>query len=259
MAGMSVRRCIRRGVVVAALPVLAAGCATQEWTRDLFAKRLAEVDEHVTRIDAGAREQGRRIDHTDARLDRVEDHLDRLDERLVRVDTDARAHDARIDRVETQVTQLDTGLTETRRLVRGMIAQAPSTGIRGNAVEPRTARSSPDAGLGRSLVGIIHVRFAFGRADLDAGAQAALTAIAKELRDNPQLTLDLEGATDPVGSLEYNVRLSQQRVETVQRWLERNGVSRTRIVGSVGRGPLVDASVSDDAKRRVMVKLMTSK
>jgi outer membrane protein OmpA-like peptidoglycan-associated protein len=194
---------------------------------------------------------------TGVRLDRVEDQLDRLDERLVKVDTDARAHDERLQRVEGRVAHLDAGLTDTRRQLRGMLAQAPSTGVRSSAAEPRTARSTPEAPPRRSLAGVIHVRFAFGSAELDTGARAALAAIAQELRDDPKLTLDLEGATDPVGSLEYNVRLSQLRVEAVRRWLEANGISRARILGAVGRGPLMDASVKDDAKRRVMVKLMT--
>jgi outer membrane protein OmpA-like peptidoglycan-associated protein len=72
------------------------------------------------------------------------------------------------------------------------------------------------------------------------------------------MTIDLEGTTDPVGRLDYNLRLSQRRVETVRRWLVAKGVDRSRIVGSRGRGPLVNVSVKNDVKRRVIVKLMTS-
>jgi outer membrane protein OmpA-like peptidoglycan-associated protein len=108
----------------------------------------------------------------------------------------------------------------------------------------------------RTLVGVVHVPFAFDSADLDASAEAALTAIVKELNDNPQVTLDLEGATDPVGRLDYNIKLSQRRVEVVKRWLVDKGVESTRIVGATARGPLPDPSVKNTLKRRVMVKLM---
>jgi len=248
----------RQAIVVAALSVVAGGCATETWTRDLFAKRLAEVDERFVKVDTGARRQGQRIDGVDARIDRVEERIDRVDERLVEVDTEEREQGERIDRVEVRTARLDTRLTETRNQVRGIIAQAPSTGIRSSAPEPRTARTTPETATRRTLVSIVHVRFGFDRADLNVGAEAALATIAKELRDNPNLTIDLEGATDPVGTLDYNVRLSQRRVDVVRRWLVTNGVPRARIVGSIGRGPLLDASVKDDAKRRVMVKLMTS-
>lgn len=258
MGGVSVGHHARRTVVVAALAVLSAGCATEAWTRDLFAKRLAEVDERFARVDGAARQQGARIDRADARIEHVAERLDRLDERVVQVDTEARAQRGRIDRVEIRMTSLDSAVTETRSQMRGFIAQAPSTGIHSAAAEPRTARATPEPASARTLVGVFHVRFGFDRVDLDAGARAALAAIAKELRENPDITIDLEGATDPVGAREYNVRLSQRRVEAVRRWLETNGVSRARILRSVGRGPLVDATVADDAKRRVMVKLMTA-
>jgi OOP family OmpA-OmpF porin len=100
------------------------------------------------------------------------------------------------------------------------------------------------------------VPFAFDHADLDASAEAALAMIVKELRDNPHLTIDLEGSTDPVGPRDYNVRLSQRRVEAVRRWLVDKGVDRRRIVGSAGRGPLVGVAVQNSLKRRVVVKLM---
>lgn len=135
-------------------------------------------------------------------------------------------------------------------------AHASAIGGAGSAPEPPTARAAQEPAPRRTLVAVIHVRFRFGRADLDAAGEAALTAIVNELRDDPTLTVDLEGATDPVGPLDYNMRLSQRRVETVERWLLANGVSRDRLIGAAGRGPLLDSAVEDDAKRRVAVKLM---
>src|SRR5687767_4418320 len=51
----------------------------------------------------------------------------------------------------------------------------------------------------RELVETVHVQFAFDRADLNDRAQTVLLTIVKELRDNPQLTCDLEGFTDATG------------------------------------------------------------
>jgi len=102
------------------------------------------------------------------------------------------------------------------------------------------------------------VPFGFDRADLEPGSEAALGTIVKELREHPTMTIDLEGTTDTAGSLDYNLRLSQRRVETVTRWLTAKGVDRSRIVGTKGRGPVASTSLKDDVKRRVMVKLMAS-
>lgn len=137
-----------------------------------------------------------------------------------------------------------------------VVAQAP--GPRPGDAPPRTARAIPGDAAARILVGVVHVRFGFDRADLDDSAEAALAEIVNELREDGRLTIDLEGATDPAGGREYNIGLSRRRVEAVTRWLVARGVDPGRIVVSTARGPLLDDSLTDDAKRRVMVKLMTT-
>jgi len=208
----------RLGVLMAALALFGAGCATVDWTEDLFAKQKVEVD---TRFD--------------------------------KVETSVREQDERIDRVEVRVANLDTRVSETHDLVRKAIPQAPTP------AQMRSTATAPDrAARGRTLIGVVHVPFGFDRADLEPGAEAALASIVKELREHPTMTIDLEGTTDTVGRLDYNLRLSERRVEAVTRWLTTKGVHRTRIVGAKGRGPVIGTSLKDDAKRRVMVKLMTS-
>lgn len=157
--------------------------------------------------------------------------------------------------VVAALSVLGAGWAGETRTLGPPAGQAAPVGERFAQVDT-TARLAPASTPRRTLVAVVHVRFRFGGADLDAAAEAALAAIVQELRDDPALTVDLDGTTDPVGTVDYNVRLSQRRVEAVQRWLLTNGVSPSRIVGSAGRGPLLDTSVEDDAKRRVAVKLM---
>jgi outer membrane protein OmpA-like peptidoglycan-associated protein len=217
---------MRVAIATAALSLAGAGCASVEWTEELFAKRQVEVDERFVKVETGVREQGERI-----------------------------------DRVEVRVASLDTRLTETQDLIQDTVVQAPTTvAIRSNAPEGRAPRPAPERvpRAVRTLMAVIHVPFAFDRADLGPGGEAALAAILKELRANPTLTIDLEGSTDSVGGLDYNVRLSQRRVDAVKSWLVAHGVERARIVGATGRGPLANPTMKDEVKRRVMVKLLTS-
>jgi outer membrane protein OmpA-like peptidoglycan-associated protein len=218
MRGSPLTLGMRLGVVTTVLAFLSAGCATQEWTRDLFAKRTAKLDERFIKVEEQAREQGQRI-----------------------------------DRVEGQVASLENRVAETRDLAVVVLERVGGAGVRSEAVARRATRP----GL-RTLVAVVHVPFGFNRADVDHGAETALASIVKELRENPKMTVDLEGMTDPAGRLEYNLRLSQRRVENVKRWLVASGVEPARIVRSAGRGPLPDASVKDEGKRRVTVKLMSS-
>jgi outer membrane protein OmpA-like peptidoglycan-associated protein len=205
---------------MAALALFGAGCATVDWTEDLFAKQRVEVDTRFDKVEKDVREQGERI-----------------------------------DRVEFRMASL-----ETRDVVRTALPQAPAAvPVRPAPAQMRPTATAPDrAARGRTLIGVIHVPFGFDRADLEVGAEAALGSIVKELREHPTMTIDLEGTTDTVGNRDYNLRLSQRRVEAVSRWLTAKGVDRNRIVGTKGLGPVVSTSPKDDGKRRVMVKLMTS-
>lgn len=214
------------------LSVVSTGCASVEWTEELFAKRTLQVDERFLKVETNVREQGDRIDEVGGR----------------------------IDKVEVRVLQLDDRLTETRDLIRNVGKQATIASVTdASTPEARSPRPTSDevSGVSRTLIAVVHVPFGFDRASLDPVANAALAEILKELRENPRLTIDLEGSTDSVGPLAYNIRLSRRRVETVKRWLLRHGVERTRILGSAARGPLAEPSVKAAAKRRVMVRFMS--
>jgi outer membrane protein OmpA-like peptidoglycan-associated protein len=215
------RHVVRLTLGAGVLSLVSAGCvATRDWTHELLGKREVEIDE-----------------------------------RFVKVETETREHGERLDRVEHQVTQLDTGLSETRALLRASLPPPPASApSRPAASRPTVRLGGPSPG--RTLVGVVHVPFGFDRADLDASAEAALAMILKELRANPDLTLDLEGTTDPVGRPQYNLKLSERRVDAVRRWLVDKGVDPARIVGATARGPLADTAVQNSLKRRVSVKLM---
>ena len=109
----------------------------------------------------------------------------------------------------------------------------------------------------RTVVETLHVQFAFDRSDLSDGAQTALLGVVKELQTNPDLSVDLEGYTDPTGTRDYNVGLSQRRVESVRRYLIGNGADIARI-HSVGLGQLEAASNEHAKLRRVTVRLMVN-
>jgi outer membrane protein OmpA-like peptidoglycan-associated protein len=75
-----------------------------------------------------------------------------------------------------------------------------------------------------------------------------LTQLADILQKNPHITkLRIEGHTDNVGKTTHNQWLSQQRAESVARWLANHDVDRERIV-TVGFGdsrPLVDNATGE--------------
>ena len=220
-------RGVMRVVVVPTVLLLATGCATKSFVRELVGKSEQELDMRVGQVGE--------------RVVAVEGRLGEESQRVTRVEGQLGETVQRLGGVETKVGEAQ--------------AKADSAFNRADEVDNRLSRLWTNRHK-RQLVETVHVQFAFDKAELTDGAQTALAAILKELKANPALTVDLEGYTDPTGTHDYNIGLSQRRVEAVRRFLIEQGAEMPR-VNSVGMGPLNAAKGEDVAKqRRVTVKLL---
>ena len=157
--------------------------------------------------------------------------------------------DDRFARVDGSVREVG----EASRVAQG---RADAAFGRADDVNGRLSRLWTDRNK-RTVVETLHVQFGFDRSDLSDGAQTALLGVVKELQTNPDLSVDLEGYADPTGTRDYNVGLSQRRVESVRRYLIGNGADIARI-HSVGLGQLEAASNEHAKLRRVTVRLMVN-
>jgi len=79
------------------------------------------------------------------------------------------------------------------------------------------------------------VYYAFDRADLLPESTPALEALYQMLTDNPEVKIRLTAHTDRRGTVSYNARLSQQRAESVVRYLIGRGIAPERLE-AMGRG-----------------------
>ena len=201
-------RAVIRMAVVPAILVLASGCATKDWVKNLVGQKEVEIDQKM-----GA--QGQKVTW-----------------------------------IETKLGTVETTAGEAR-------TRADSAYGRADEVNERLSRLWSSRHK-RQPVETVHVQFGFDKWDLTDGAQTALTQIIKDLKTNPNLTVDLEGYTDPVGTPAYNVGLSQRRVEAVRRYFIKQGTEMPR-VHSIGLGPLTGKSSEEHVKlRRVTVRLMVN-
>jgi len=167
-----------------------------------------------------------------------------MDNRFVKIEVSATEHGKRLDTVEVRIDKVEhrLGDLENRR------------GIR-QTTSDRADSALVQASTQRTVAQVVMVPFKFDRADLGPSAEAALTTIASQIRDNPDATLDLEGTTDSVGPYDYNVRLSARRVEAVKRRLVENGIEPARITWKA-RGPVLNPSIENNQKRLVIVKVI---
>jgi len=221
-------------VVPAAVLLLASGCATKNFVRELVGKSEAEIDQRVGKVNEKVVTVEGRLGEESQRVTKVEGQLGETTQRVAGVET-------RVGEVGEQAKAAQT--------------KADAAFGRADEVDSRLTRLWTNRNK-RQLVETLHVQFGFDKADLTDGAQTALATIVKELRANPALTVELEGYTDPTGPKDYNVTLSQRRVETVRRYLIEQGAELPRI-HSVGLGPLGGGKGDEIAKqRRVTLKLM---
>jgi outer membrane protein OmpA-like peptidoglycan-associated protein len=57
-----------------------------------------------------------------------------------------------------------------------------------------------------------------------------LNEVVEVLKDNPKITLEVQGHTDDVGPAAYNKNLSQQRADSVVKYIVKAGIAQNRLV-----------------------------
>jgi outer membrane protein OmpA-like peptidoglycan-associated protein len=213
-------------VVPAAVALLASGCATKNFVREMVGKSETEMDQRVGKVN----------------------------ERVVTVEGRLGEESQRVTKVEGQLAGVETKVGQVGEQAKAAQTRADAAFGRADEVDSRLTRLWSNRHK-RQLVETLHVQFGFDKAELTDGAQTALLSIIRELKANPALTVELEGYTDPTGPKDYNVTLSQRRVESVRRYLVEQGAELPR-VHSVGMGVLNAKGEEMAKQRRVTVKLM---
>jgi OmpA-OmpF porin, OOP family len=80
------------------------------------------------------------------------------------------------------------------------------------------------------------VNFETGRAVLTKSSFPALDAVVKVMKEEPTYTLKITGHTDNVGTVEHNMKLSKDRAQAVEDYLEAQGLDASRFI-VIGFGP----------------------
>ncbi|MCS7086364.1 MAG: OmpA family protein, partial [Bacteroidia bacterium] len=81
-----------------------------------------------------------------------------------------------------------------------------------------------------SKVILNNIFFDFDKATLRKESFIELEALAKLLRENPYVKVGIYGHTDNTGSTEYNIKLSQERAESVVNYLISRGIPTHRLL-----------------------------
>ncbi len=74
-----------------------------------------------------------------------------------------------------------------------------------------------------------HLIFSQGKANIDPKSFGELDEVAQMMKENSKMVIQLEGHTDNQGSAKANMKLSEERVEAVKRYLVSKGIGKDRV------------------------------
>jgi OmpA-OmpF porin, OOP family len=217
------RQAVMVGVVLPAALLLVSGCATKKWVTEYVGKEKVDINSGV---DSKMTAESQRVDQ-------------------------------KVDGVDTRLKSAEGTLTQTSETAKGAKDRADNAYTKADETNSRLTRLWSNRNT-RSQAETYQVLFGFDKWDLNDGAQTTLVSIIKEMKENPNLTVDLQGYADPVGTYPYNVGLSQRRVESVRRFLVEKGIELPRI-NLIGLGPIAEKGTPNAEKRKVTVRLMINK
>ena len=110
------------------------------------------------------------------------------------------------------------------------------------------------------VVNMADVLFETGKYALSQDAQLKLAKLSGIIQAHPGLNLAIEGHTDTTGTADFNMKLSQQRADTVREFLISQGLSPDIITGK-GMGqdnPVADNSTAAGRKQNRRVEIIVS-
>jgi outer membrane protein OmpA-like peptidoglycan-associated protein len=82
------------------------------------------------------------------------------------------------------------------------------------------------------------------------------------MKDNSKMVIQLEGHTDNLGNAEANLKLSQDRVDAVKKYITTRGISKSRVkTKAFGGSQLLSHETTPEARvlnRRVEMRILQS-
>lgn len=114
------------------------------------------------------------------------------------------------------------------------------------APKPAAAKPKPP----KEIAPAVQIYFDFNKSNLKKSEEEKLAKLLEDLKSKKEYKMILTGHTDSTGNDDYNLQLSQRRVDEVYDWLTDNGVD-TSIIGRTyfGRAKPREKNEGDEEKK----------
>ena len=244
-----VRRMVISGLLGGTL--LVTGCATKKFVQEEVAKSQEKVGSDVGRVDSSLAVEKGRVEGLQKELGETRAATEAAAGKASAAATAAGEASSKADEASSKAADAAARANAADATAKEALGKATDTDQRLTKLW-----ASRDK---RTLTETLAVQFDFDKWVLNDGAQTRLLELVKELGEQPQLSVELEGYTDSIGGSAYNIGLSQRRAEAVRRFLVEKGIELPRI-HSIGLGdirPLADNKTKQgrDQNRRVSIRV----
>jgi len=175
----------------------------------------------------------------------------------------AKGQDAKIGEVQKQVeaTQMDvTNLKKSDAAQNEQLAKLSDTAKEALTRANEANKLANHTFLFEVTLTDEAVHFGFNKSELSADAKAALDAFAKRVKDeNKNVYIEIQGHTDGIGSDKANLKLGQERAESVMKYLNMEQGFPLHRINAVSYGkfkPIADNKTADGRAKNRRVTLV---
>lgn len=178
----------------------------------------------------------------------VKKEVQRIDQEMETIESAVEANEVRIKEHDSRLAQHETKLGELSKESQEALQRA---------------QNAEKLAMGKLLYEVTlsddAVKFALGQSELTDTAKEILDNLVAQLKaENRNVYIEIQGFTDSSGSEEYNIKLGQERAETVRRYLSGAGIPLHRM-STISYGetrPITDNKTAEGRKKNRRVVLL---
>jgi peptidoglycan-associated lipoprotein len=167
-----------------------------------------------------------------------------------RIDTEMQGIESSVEANQTRLKEHDTQISSLSRETQEAMQRA---------------QSAEKLAMGKLLYEVTltdeDVRFGFNKAEVTNKGREVLDNLLNQLKtDNKNVYIEIQGHTDNKGSDDYNMKLGEQRADSVRRYMSENGIPLHRISTiSYGEGRPIASNKTKEGRsqnRRVVIVVL---
>ena len=236
-----IRRFSVVGLVILSGIVVLSGCASRKYVQ----LQTQALEPAIKEAQNAAKENAERIDAVDRRAQQGVTAANAADTKATAAQQAAAAAATAAQAADRKADTANQGVQAANNRINTLDTRINNLNISDNYTESEKQT----------------VTFATNQSTLSAQAKSTLDKIASDMSSQRQgYMLELQGFTDSQGSEQYNIGLSQRRVESVERYLVSKNIPlfRIAVVGLGEEKPVADNKTSQgrSQNRRVEVRVL---